>query len=174
MNDAEVSQRRTDVYKEKARTKQHLEEFMIGISIMALLGCSTRRKAASGGAVPEGTASTEGMTTMLNRIGAVFFVYDHDDRYYVIGSTDMARGFEESGHLPYTRPLSDLRRGPDRPISAWATWQRRGMIRCPAPPSRLPSRSGPSCGPVRCAAWRPGVPALKAGSGRCHRRPQAK
>ena len=78
---------------------------MIGISIMALLGCSARRKAALGGAVPEGTASTEGMTTMLNQIGAVFFVYVHDDRYYVVGSTEMARGFKESGHLPYTRPF---------------------------------------------------------------------
>jgi len=106
MNDAEVSQRRTDIYREKARTKQHLKEFMIGISIMALLGCSARRKAASGGALPEGTASTEGMTRMLNQIGAVFFVYDHDDRYYVTAAPKWHEGlrraaiFRTLAHFP--------------------------------------------------------------------------
>ncbi len=53
----------------------------------------------------EEMASMEGMPTLVNQIGEDFYVYDHDGRYYVIGSAEMAMKFEGSGHLPYTRTL---------------------------------------------------------------------
>ena len=96
-----------NVYKEEARPMRHLKGLVIGISVLALLGCSTQQKAASSKAMPEAEemVSMEGMPTLVNQIGEDFYVYDHDGRYYVIGSAEMAMKFEGSGHLPYTRTL---------------------------------------------------------------------
>ena len=86
---------------------RHLKGLVIGISVLALLGCATQQKAASSKAMPEAEeiASMEDMPTLVNQIGEEFYVYDHDGRYYVIGSAEMAKKFEGSGHLPYTRTL---------------------------------------------------------------------
>jgi hypothetical protein len=86
---------------------RHLKGLAIGISVLALLGCAAQQKAASGKAVPEAeeTASMEGMPTLVNQISEAFYVYEHDGRYYVIGSAEMARKFARSGPLPYTRTL---------------------------------------------------------------------
>ena len=45
------------------------------------------------------------MPTLVNQIGEDFYVCDHDGRYYVIGSAEMAKKFKGSGHLPYTHTL---------------------------------------------------------------------
>jgi hypothetical protein len=82
---------------------RHLKGLVIGISVLALLGCAAQQNAASSKAMPE--ASTEGIPTLVNQIGEDFYVYDHDSRYYVISSAEMAMKFEGSGHLPYTRTL---------------------------------------------------------------------
>lgn len=83
---------------------QYFKGLVIGISVLALLGCTTQQ-AASNKAMPdaEEAVSMEGMPTLVNQIGEEFYVYDHDGRYYVIGSAEMAMKFEGSGHLPYTR-----------------------------------------------------------------------
>ena len=86
---------------------RHIKGLVIGISVLALLGCAMQQKAASSKAVPEAEEMTpmEGMPALVNQIGEDFYVYDHDGRYYVIGNAEMAMKFEGSGHLPYTRTL---------------------------------------------------------------------
>lgn len=86
---------------------RHLKGLVIGISVLALLGCAAQQQAASGKAMPEAgaVATPEGMSMLVNQVGEDFYVYDHDGRYYVAGSAEMAKKFEGSGHLPYTRTL---------------------------------------------------------------------
>ena len=86
---------------------RHLKGLVIGISVLALLGCAAQQNAASCKAIPEADemVSMEGLPTLVNQIGGDFYVYDHDGRYYVIGSAEMAKKFKGSGHLPYTRTL---------------------------------------------------------------------
>ncbi len=76
---------------------RHLKGLVIGISVLALLGCAAQQNAASGKAMPDADemASMEGLPTLVNQIGGEFYVCDHDGRYYVIGS----------GRLPYTRTV---------------------------------------------------------------------
>ena len=80
---------------------------MIGISILALIGCAAQQKAAPGQAMPEieETASMEGRPALVNQIGEDFYLYYHDGRHYVIHSVKMARKFKGSGHPPDTRTL---------------------------------------------------------------------
>ena len=86
---------------------RYFKGLVIGISVLALMGCAAQQQAASSKAVPEAEAMApmEGMPALVNQIGEDFYVYDHDGRYYVIGSAEMAMKFEGSGHLPYTRTL---------------------------------------------------------------------
>ena len=86
---------------------RHIKGLVIGISVLALMGCAMQQKVASSKAMPEAEemAPMEDMPTLVNQIGNHFYVYDHDGRYYVIGSAAMAMTFEGSGHLPYTRTL---------------------------------------------------------------------
>ena len=86
---------------------RHLKGLVIGISVLALLGCAAQQNAASSKAMPEADemASMEGLPTLVDQIGGDFYVYDHDGRYYVIGSAEMAKKFKGSGHLPYTHTL---------------------------------------------------------------------
>ena len=86
---------------------RYFKGLVIGISVLALTGCAAQQQAASSKAVPEAEAMApmEGMPALVNQIGEDFYVYDHDGRYYVIGSAEMALKFEGSGHLPYTRAV---------------------------------------------------------------------
>ena len=42
---------------------------------------------------------------MTIRYNSHYFVYHHQGRYYVVGSTKMSIKFIGSGHLPYTRTV---------------------------------------------------------------------
>ena len=146
---------------------RHLKELMIGISILALIGCAAQQKAAPGQAIPEieETASMEGRPALVNQIGEDFYVYDHDGRYYVIHSAKMARKLKGSGH-PALHPHPHRQRtaGQDGCLRGR---QEEGGIR-PAPDGPVPDKfdlvrthpfptlGGWSARPVSAwATWRP-------------------
>lgn len=92
-----------DVCREEAQLIQRLKQLAIGISELALMGCAAKQKGAPDEATPEAEepASMEGAPTLVNQIGAGLCVYDHDGRYCVIGSKEMAAKFS-GGRSPHT------------------------------------------------------------------------
>ena len=78
---------------------RHFKGLIIGISVLALMGCAVQQQGTSGNAMPEAEAMVpmEGMPALVNQIGEDFYLFHHDGRCYVVGSAEMARKFEGGG-----------------------------------------------------------------------------